>query len=740
MAILGDTKAVSLSLLDGIIGNLNPKTTGTYDLGTSSLKWNNVYATTFNGNATSATKATQDGNGATISSTYLKLSGGTLTGVLTAKGSMYEDSYSGALNMANSNIYGVNSIYTADSSDNAAEGIHFYRDSTHVDTLWMSGGDILFVPNRALGTSTTKANSQKVGRFTANPTTDQVVVADGTTGGIKTTGYTIAKSVPSNALFTDTWNALSTSQAGYVAQAPNDTGKFLRGDATWAAVTASNVGLGNVENTKLSTWAGSSNITTLGTISTGTIPWARLSNIPSNFTPASHSHGNIANGGTITSTTVALANGDMLLFSDSSNSGKIERSSITIGTGTSTYLRNDGTWATPTNTWNALSTSQAGYVAKAPNDTTKFLRGDATWATLPVASTDAAGIIKIGTTASDAAAGNHSHSISLSATGTATINLAHDTTYTLTAGGNSVVFKMPAEGSISFPSKTLFQDSDALLVCTAPGTTFEQYNYVKGTLANPLSFQPSTSGTENKLLSQKGTWETIGAWAKSTNKPTYTSSEITKAVIGNGRVFYGTCNSTASTAEKAVTCSSFVSDDLVAGTMIMVKFSITNTASVSSLTLNVNSTTAKSIRYIYNGSYSTIPGAGYLKENQIYKFIYDGTYWIVEMSYNTNTNTLLRTYSSSTNIEVPLIAQSSASSTTAAWTSYTDTSKDWYGVIPNTDSLRAKINLSTGHITIPGGITSVTPTTGNNSTLVATTAFVNTAITNAIGAAIGGSY
>jgi len=115
--------------------------------------------------------------------------------------------------------------------------------------------------------------------------------------------------------------------------------------------------------------------------------------------------------------------------------------------------------------------------------------------------------------------------------------------------------------------------------------------------------------------------------------------------------------------------------------------------------------------------------------------------WILcNVDYNTNTNTLLRTYSSATNIEVPLIAQSSAASTTAAWTSYTDTYKAWYGVIPNIDSLRAKINLSTGHITIPGGVTSVTPTIGDNSTLVATTAFVNTAINNAIGAAIGGNY
>ena len=111
---------------------------------------------------------------------------------------------------------------------------------------------------------------------------------------------------------TNTWNALSTSQAGYVSTAPNDTTKFLRGDAQWAQVSSANLSdirltwsgsvsttdwilahdtaatgtplframsptnlkttmsLNNVENTALSTWAGSSNITTLGTITTGT--------------------------------------------------------------------------------------------------------------------------------------------------------------------------------------------------------------------------------------------------------------------------------------------------------------------------------------------------------------------------------------------------------------------------------------------------------------------------------------
>lgn len=40
--------------------------------------------------------------------------------------------------------------------------------------------------------------------FTTTPTSGQVVITDGTTGGIKSSGYTIATSVPANAKFTDT--------------------------------------------------------------------------------------------------------------------------------------------------------------------------------------------------------------------------------------------------------------------------------------------------------------------------------------------------------------------------------------------------------------------------------------------------------------------------------------------------------------------------------------------------------
>ena len=179
-------------------------------------------------------------------STYVNVSGDTMTGVLKAYANQCTDDYTTCgINMQNSNIAGLNSIYTADASDNGGEGIHFYRDSTHVDTLWVNGGDILFAPNRALGTGTTKANSQKVGRFTANPTSGQVVITDGTTGGMKSSGYTIAASVPSGAKFTDTnyyhttgsWNGLT-----YTATANGGAGALAFTIPTGTSATTVAVG------------------------------------------------------------------------------------------------------------------------------------------------------------------------------------------------------------------------------------------------------------------------------------------------------------------------------------------------------------------------------------------------------------------------------------------------------------------------------------------------------------------
>jgi hypothetical protein len=67
------------------------------------------------------------------------------------------------------------------------------------------------------------------------------------------------------------------------------------------------------------------------------------------FALTGHTHGNILNNGTITAAAVTIESGDTLLIANNNNSQLIERG-IAFGTATTTFLRNDGTWNSPTGT------------------------------------------------------------------------------------------------------------------------------------------------------------------------------------------------------------------------------------------------------------------------------------------------------------------------------------------------------------------------------------------------------
>jgi hypothetical protein len=86
------------------------------------------------------------------------------------------------------------------------------------------------------------------------------------------------------------------------------TGQYWRGDKSWQTLDKSAVGLGSVENTALSTWVGSTNVTTLGTIATGAFPWANVSGKPSSFTPATHASSHQNGGADEIATATAAAN------------------------------------------------------------------------------------------------------------------------------------------------------------------------------------------------------------------------------------------------------------------------------------------------------------------------------------------------------------------------------------------------------------------------------------------------
>jgi len=86
--------------------------------------------------------------------TKLSKAGDSMTGSLTlASNKYYENSNVYGLNAANSDIIGVNGIYTNDAADTGAEGINFYRSAGYWDSLYAKNGKVYFAPNRPSGSA-----------------------------------------------------------------------------------------------------------------------------------------------------------------------------------------------------------------------------------------------------------------------------------------------------------------------------------------------------------------------------------------------------------------------------------------------------------------------------------------------------------------------------------------------------------------------------------------------------------
>lgn len=199
----------------------------------------------------------------------------------------------------------------------------------------------------------------------------------------------------------------NSSGNGYTGLGANTTTtkKFLRMTGTgsagaapaWDTVTKSDVGLGNVENTALSTWTGNTSISSIGTLTTGSIPWSLITGVPGSFTPGTHSHGNITNAGTMNPSQITIANNDFIVVGDSSDSsGKLTKGPIFDGSTTSSVLSQKGTWqaASP-----SVSIT-AGTSSDAPKVNITVLGASGTAQALTKASTSVYGVTKLSSTAS----------------------------------------------------------------------------------------------------------------------------------------------------------------------------------------------------------------------------------------------------------------------------------------------------------------------------------------------------
>lgn len=133
-----------------------------------------------------------------------------------------------------------------------------------------------------------------------------------------------------------------------------------------------------------------------------TVDWSNVTNKPSTFPPESHSHGNITNAGTV-STTAAIGNGDKLAIIDSSDSSKVTGSTISFDGSTATKaLTQKGTWETFNNysltvaTASALGGIKIGFQESANNYAVK-LSSEKAYVTVPYATETSAGIVSAST-------------------------------------------------------------------------------------------------------------------------------------------------------------------------------------------------------------------------------------------------------------------------------------------------------------------------------------------------------
>ena len=138
------------------------------------------------------------------------------------------------------------------------------------------------------------------------------------------------------------------------------------GSMSWTTIDKAFVGLGSVENTALSTWAGTSNITTLGTVATGT--WHGTAIADSYISSATVWNSKLS---TVTSDSTSRA-ANTFYAAPNGSAGVATFRSIayadlgTGGGGSSKFLREDMTWQTVSGGSNSLSTLSGGALSLIP--------------------------------------------------------------------------------------------------------------------------------------------------------------------------------------------------------------------------------------------------------------------------------------------------------------------------------------------------------------------------------------
>ena len=369
--------------------------------------------------------------------------------------------------------------------------------------------------------------------------------------------------------------------------------------------------------------AAEKNVAASGNASATEVVMGNDSRLTDARTPTSHGHGNIQNDGSLQATAVAIATGDTVVVTDSSNGGKIAKTTASFdGTTTTKALTQAGTFETFLQSHQDISgkanKSEMSVVAGTGDDSDKttITLKSGTSATVLTAHQDITGKTDKSATVSNVSWDSTNKKITKTIDGT-TSDVVTAATLKTAMSLNNVDNTSDANKPISTATQTAL-DAKADKVSNATAGNFAGLN-ASGNLTDSganlgsvatQSVEPnSPSATAGKTYPVQKT----SSGQLVVNVPWF-SNTYTLAQMGQG---YGTCATAEATAAKVVTMNGY---EIGENGLVAVKFTYGLCANA---TLNINGKGAKPI--LIRGTTVTADTALEVTAGLTALFMYDGT-------------------------------------------------------------------------------------------------------------------
>ena len=373
--------------------------------------------------------------------------------------------------------------------------------------------------------------------------------------------------------------------------------------ATTASGARTNIGLGNVENTALSTWAGTSNITTVGTLATGSIPYSLLSGtVPTWNQNTTGSAATLTTGRTISTTgDVSYTSGSFDGSANITGTATLTNTAVTAGsygssTAIPTFTVDSKGRLTAANTVSIIAgVNTVGAIAGTSNANGATISG--TTITLTPADGTNGGVVT-----------NGAQTIAGAKTFASTLNVSGATTLSNTLGvsGATTLSTLTASGNTSVGGTLGVAGATTLASASITGNQI-----VGGTLGVSGATTLSTLTTSGNA-SVGGTFGVAGATTLSSTLTAGTST-LTSLTVTNNETVGGTLGVTGATtlaSSLGVTGATTLSSSLTAGTSTLTSLSVTNNETVGGTLGVTGATTLSSLTASGTSTLTTLTTTG----------------------------------------------------------------------------------------------------------------------------------